>query len=170
MLTISADFSMISQLTCCLKFHRRCSHAHQQIFHHVPRVLSVFTPTTPEEVYKIICSMASKTSPLDIIPTLIIKSCVREFSYILSSLAYSSFAAEKFPSVMKTALVTPLIKKPGIDLMCLILITFIPYPFYPTCLPYLKFWRNLFFRDSSHSLVTHLTIVPFSLPIAQTLY
>jgi len=40
---------------------------------------SVFTPTTPEEVYKIICSMANKTSPLDIIPTPIIESCALIF-------------------------------------------------------------------------------------------
>ena len=56
-----------------------------------------------------------KSSPIDFIPTPLIVSCSDVFSHLIAHLANLSFAEGCFPSCFKSALVTPLLKKPDLD-------------------------------------------------------
>ena len=60
--------------------------------------------------------MSNKSSPLDYIPTSLLKSCADTFSILISHLANLSFtqATSTFPSKFKLALISPLLKKPGL--------------------------------------------------------
>ena len=78
-------------------------------------ILDTITPVTPEEVCKIIKSVADKTSANDFISTSIIKSCSGVFSEIIAHLANLSFTHGTFPSRFKTALVTPRLKNDGLE-------------------------------------------------------
>ena len=74
-------------------------------------VLSDFTPVTPAEVSQLLRSMSNKSSPLDYIPTSLLKSCADTFSILISHLANLSFTQATFPSKFKLALISPLLKK-----------------------------------------------------------
>ena len=101
--TISA--ALVGQLVDPLSSDRRCS----------GDSLSEFTPVTEMEVVRLLRSMPSKSSPLDFIPTSLIKSCSGAFSHALARLANLSFEQSTFPAKFKTAQVTPLLKKHGLD-------------------------------------------------------
>ena len=73
------------------------------------------SPVTIFEVSKSIASMSGKTSPLDLIPTNILKACSDVFSPIIMELANRSFVQGCFPSCFKVAQVKPILKKPGMD-------------------------------------------------------
>jgi len=75
----------------------------------------ILSPVTVPEVYKLITNIQPKTSSVDYIPTSLIKSCPVVFSEIICTLANLSFKAGVFPSMFKSAVVTPLIKKAGMD-------------------------------------------------------
>ena len=77
-------------------------------------MLSDFTPVTPVEVSQLLRSMSNKSSPLDYIPTSLLKSCADTFSILISHLANLSFTQATFPSKFKLALISPLLKKPGL--------------------------------------------------------
>ena len=81
---------------------------------HSGEVLSDFTPVTPAEVSQLLRSMSNKSSPLDYIPTSLLKSCANTFSILISHLANLSFTQATFPSKFKLALISPLLKKPGL--------------------------------------------------------
>ena len=51
---------------------------------------------------------------LDYIPTSLVKSCAETFSILISHLANLSFTQATFPSKFKLALISPLLKKPGL--------------------------------------------------------
>ena len=59
--------------------------------------------------------MPSKSSPVDYIPTSLIKSCNTVFSELISTLANLSFSQGTFPASFKFAVVSPLLKKQGLD-------------------------------------------------------
>ena len=59
-------------------------------------------------------SMSNKSSQLDYIPTSLLKSCADIFSILISHLANLSFTQATFPSKFKLALISPLLKKPGL--------------------------------------------------------
>jgi len=59
--------------------------------------------------------MPNKSSPVDFIPTSIIKSCSDVFVPLIAHLAKLSFIEGKFPSRYKTPSVTPLLKKKKLD-------------------------------------------------------
>ena len=52
---------------------------------------------------------------MDYIPTSLVKSCSTVFSELIAKLANMSFKEGRFPSCFKSAAVTPLLKKPGLD-------------------------------------------------------
>ena len=81
---------------------------------HSGEVLSDFTPVTPAEVSQLLWSMSNKSSPLDYIPTSLLKSCADTFFILISHLADLSFTQATFPSKFKLALILPLLKKPGL--------------------------------------------------------
>ena len=73
------------------------------------------TAATIDEVKGIIHSMPGKSSPLDIIPTSLLKNCVNTFAPMISRLATLSFNEGSFPKKFKRAQVTPLLKKDNLD-------------------------------------------------------
>ena len=77
--------------------------------------LSEFTPVTPMEVQRVLKSMPSKSSPLDVVPTSLLKTCSDGFSIIIANLANITFQRGYFPTKFKTAQITPLIKQHGLD-------------------------------------------------------
>ena len=77
--------------------------------------LSKFTEVTEEEVVRLLKSMPSTSSPFDFIPTSLIKSCSGVFAQLIARLANLSFEHSIFPAKFKTAQVTPLLKKHGLD-------------------------------------------------------
>src|SRR5208282_637720 len=70
---------------------------------------------TDEDVQLILRRMPPKSSPLDVIPCLLLKSCADIIAPIIARLANLSFVEGRFPSRYKSALVQPLLKKPGLD-------------------------------------------------------
>ena len=78
-------------------------------------VMSSFTPISPADVEKLITAAPNKTSPIDVIPVSLLKACSAEVSVPIAHLANSSFSTGTFPSIYKVGLVTPLLKKPGLD-------------------------------------------------------
>ena len=68
-----------------------------------------------EEVKRLIVSMPAKTSPLDILPTKLLKSCVDTFAPIIAHLVNLSFQEGRFPKNFKSAQVTPILKKKDLD-------------------------------------------------------
>ena len=69
---------------------------------HSGEVLSDFTPVTPAEVSQLLRSMSNKSSPLDYIPTSLLKSCADTFSILISHLANLSFTQATFPIQIQT--------------------------------------------------------------------
>jgi hypothetical protein len=59
--------------------------------------------------------MPSKSSPLDYLPTSLLKSCSSVFAPIICTLANLSFSEGHFPDSFKSAQISPLLKKPGLD-------------------------------------------------------
>src|SRR5664279_4282078 len=77
--------------------------------------LSVFSAVTVDEVAKLINSMPNKSSPLDVLPTSLLKSCSDIFAPTIARIANLSFASGTFPAAFKIAQVLPLLKKQGMD-------------------------------------------------------
>ena len=82
---------------------------------HAADLLSDFAPVTPAEVTRLLQSMSNKSSQLDYIPTSLLKSCADTFSLLISHLANLSFSQATFPTNFKLALISPLLKKPGLS-------------------------------------------------------
>jgi len=71
---------------------------------------------TSGEVLKLIANMPNKSSPLDVLPTSLLKSCADVFApIIIAYLANLSFEQDQFPTTFKLAQVLPLLKKTGAD-------------------------------------------------------
>jgi len=77
--------------------------------------LSSFQPVTIEEVKKLLSAMPSKSSPLDVLPCSLLKSCSEVFAPAIARLANLSIQTGKFPARYKRAQVLPLLKKAGLD-------------------------------------------------------
>ena len=66
-----------------------------------------------ENEIRAIRNMLCKTSPMDNVPTTVLKSAADIFEHLIANLAKLSFAKGVFPSSLKVGQVTPLLKKPG---------------------------------------------------------
>jgi Reverse transcriptase (RNA-dependent DNA polymerase)/Endonuclease-reverse transcriptase len=82
---------------------------------HTGEFFSIVQPPSVDEVHKLINSMSGKSSPVDKVPTSIIKSCADVFAPLIAHLAKLSFQDGVFPTAYKFAHVTPLLKKPDLD-------------------------------------------------------
>ena len=72
-----------------------------------------FGAVSVKEVKKLMNSMSNKSSPLDVLPTSLLKSCVDVFAPVIARMANLSFASGRFPSVFRTAQVQPLLINQG---------------------------------------------------------
>ena len=82
---------------------------------HTGPLLETIPSVTPREVSKLLTSIPSKSSNLDYIRTYLLKTCHLVFSELIAKLAALSFQHGCFPHSFKTALITPVIKKPNLD-------------------------------------------------------
>ena len=76
---------------------------------------STFNHLSQLDIVKIIATMTSKTSDLDIIPGWLFKECASELSLILQFIVNSSFDDVSYPSALKEAVITPILKKTNLD-------------------------------------------------------
>lgn len=74
-----------------------------------------FQPVSAVDVVKFIQASPTKGCPLDPAPTWLLKECVLLLAPAITRIVNSSFVSSHFPSTLKKALVTPLIKKPSLD-------------------------------------------------------
>ena len=77
--------------------------------------LSVFAPTTAEEVKDIILSSNNKTCELDPIATSFVKKCINLIKLPIATIINKSFEEGIVPSNLKKAIIRPVIKKPSLD-------------------------------------------------------
>jgi len=70
---------------------------------------------TDDKMTKLIHSMPAKSSPVDFMPTAMLKSAVDVMAPLITMLANMSFSVGVFPALLKQGRVTPLLKKPGSD-------------------------------------------------------
>ena len=83
--------------------------------HDCEYVLEKFVDVDEEEVRKIIAKLPNKTSPLDPLPTWLLKRCVDTLLPVITSIINNSFRSGSFPRTLRQAVVTPLIKKPTLN-------------------------------------------------------
>ena len=69
-----------------------------------------FRPVTTAEVQRLLVKMPSKSSPLDIVPTSLLKSCSDIFAVTIARVANLAFRDRLFPACLKTVEVLPLLK------------------------------------------------------------
>ena len=73
--------------------------------------LAEFKSVTPDEVRKIVNASPTKSCSLDPIPTWLLKECLDYTIPILTLVINASLNCAEFPSELKKAFITPLIKK-----------------------------------------------------------
>ena len=77
--------------------------------------LTVLNPTSAEELRKVILSGNSKTCHLDPLPTQLLKSSLDVLLPVLVRIVNTSLSSAHMPSSLKSATVTPLLKKPTLN-------------------------------------------------------
>ena len=77
--------------------------------------LETFHHTTADEILSLLRKLPPKSCPLDPVPTILIMDCPSTFAPIISQIANLSIDQATVPSVLKTALIRPLLKKPSLD-------------------------------------------------------
>ncbi|XP_041463766.1 uncharacterized protein LOC121414775 [Lytechinus variegatus] len=72
-------------------------------------------PTTPDEIKSLLRRLPAKSSHLDPINTVLIKECSSTFASIITYIVNLSIDQACVPSVLKTAHILPILKKPNLD-------------------------------------------------------
>ena len=79
------------------------------------KLLTNMLPASREEVRSILKSAPNKSCELDPIPTWLLKSSIDELLPIITDIMNASITSGYVPKSFKSALVRPLLKKPGLD-------------------------------------------------------
>ncbi|KAJ8247213.1 hypothetical protein COCON_G00234620, partial [Conger conger] len=77
--------------------------------------LSNFELPTVGEISGLIRKSKSSTCQLDPLPTHLVKACLPSLSSLITAIIHSSLTSGLVPSSLKTAAITPILKKPGAD-------------------------------------------------------
>lgn len=77
--------------------------------------ISTFQSATHDEVKKLIKSSATKSCCLDPIPTFLLKECIDELTPAITTLINLSLSQSVVPPSLKSAVVTPILKKKHLD-------------------------------------------------------
>lgn len=88
----------------------------------VPRtsaMLSGFRLVTSDEVRRLVIKSPSKSCDLDPLPTWLLKESIEEILPLVVGIVNNSLSSATVPSTLKTAVVTPLLKKASLDSECL---------------------------------------------------
>ena len=72
-----------------------------QLVHGTPKRFDPFENVSDADVIFVIRRTHAKTSPMDFVPTTIIKSCADFFGQLIARLANLSFAEGKFPDMFR---------------------------------------------------------------------
>jgi len=83
--------------------------------HTGPTLSSQLSPTTADEVHKVLTTTCLKPSPTDVLPSSPLRSSVDVFSTVIAHMANLSFRECRFQAAFKTAQVLPRLKKPSLD-------------------------------------------------------
>ena len=76
---------------------------------------SEFSPVSEDSVRDIIMKSSSTSCSLDPIPTWLLKKCLDELLPVITRIINMSFQGGRFPDILKSAQITPLLKKPNLD-------------------------------------------------------
>ena len=85
--------------------------------HWIPNALMKFRPLSCEDALKIVLASPAKTCDVDPIPTELLKKVLPAIIHLLTKLVNESLQTGEFLDDLKKALVTPLFKKPSLDLI-----------------------------------------------------
>lgn len=108
-------------------FSSKIVHIHQQLLPTVPlalialppfappNLLSAFTLPSVNDVSKLIQKSKSSTCQLDPFPTVLVKASLSSLSPLITDIIHSSLITGVFPLDLKTAVITPILKKSGLD-------------------------------------------------------
>ena len=77
--------------------------------------LSHFGLVSDSDILKHLNAMKSKSCSQDPVPTWLLKSCKQTFVPTLVSIVNASLSSGEFPSSLKEAVITPVLKKPSLD-------------------------------------------------------
>lgn len=91
--------------------------AHVNSERQVAHLFTNFSSLSNDDVVKLIKSSPCKSCDLDPLPTRILKQCIDEVSVSIRSIINCSLSTGVFPSNLKKAVVIPLLKKPGLELI-----------------------------------------------------
>ena len=80
-----------------------------------PPPLPSFSSATETEILSVIKKSATKSCPLDPLPTGLLKDCKDELVPVITRIVNASLAGSNMPTSLKTAMVSPLLKKPSLD-------------------------------------------------------
>ena len=83
----------------------------------IPNALAKFQLLSCEDVLKIVLALPAKTYDADPIPTELLKKVLPTIIHLLTKLVNESLQTGEFLDDLKKALVTPLLKKPSLDLI-----------------------------------------------------
>ena len=101
---------------------------------HVGPALSSFLPVTDAEVRRLLSKMLSKSSPLDVLPCSLLKSCADVFAPVISRLANLSFDRQ-VPVLLQARPGTAAAEEGRLDSSS-------PVNYRPTCRPYRRYWND----------------------------
>jgi len=93
----------------------RCSVCSTSTRRHSSPTLTQLPSTSPDEVLKLLKSSRLKPSPVDVLPSSLLRSSADVLAPVIAHLANLSPAECRFPAALKAAQVRPLLKKPGLD-------------------------------------------------------
>ena len=77
--------------------------------------LSMSEPVTEELICRLIFQSPTKSCILDTIPTTLTKQCLHDLAPLVTRIVSVSLSTGTVPYGLKQALVTPILKKPGLD-------------------------------------------------------
>ena len=88
---------------------------HYPLPSHPPPEFSLFSPTSDEEILKVISECPNKQCDLDPIPTWLLKKSLPVLLSTITRIVNMSLTTGCFPSSYKHSIVSPLLKKPSLD-------------------------------------------------------
>ena len=78
-------------------------------------IFSQFSILDIDAVRKLVTNAPTKTCPLDPLPTVLLKTCLEDILPTLTNMLNLSMQTGEFHEVWKEALVTPILKREGLD-------------------------------------------------------
>uniref|UniRef100_A0A8C6L9C9 Reverse transcriptase domain-containing protein n=1 Tax=Nothobranchius furzeri TaxID=105023 RepID=A0A8C6L9C9_NOTFU len=82
---------------------------------HHSTTFSTFFLHSVHDITKRIPKSKPSTCQLDPLPTVLVKTCLSSLAPLITNIIHCSLSSGIVPSTFKTAIVTPLLKKPGLD-------------------------------------------------------